>query len=166
MSNDVLFESTTVPDYIKMHNEEAVIESFTFKKDERSSVVAFRGVATSKGFDKLLSGGYCSITERTLCEKRLLLTAIKNYIKINNALQLNLQLAEGEIDEGEYERILDEDEEKYFICINRKISMKEFDVLCRLVKEIGNDFSVEDVSEMFSVDLTSVEEKLLGKTLR
>lgn len=87
---------------------------------------------------------------------------IHNLIIKANFLQHNLRLAEGMIDQDEFAREIDENPDEYIINIRETSSLEELLALKDVVKRLGKDFTIDEVSEIFAVSFDNVE-KLLNQ---
>lgn len=84
----------------------------------------------------------------------LLITTIRNLIRKTNITEMNEELNNGEIDESEYYKRLDNNEDKYVITLRDLASKDEAILIALAVDKIGydlRDFSTSDISEMFGV---------------
>lgn len=82
---------------------------------------------------------------------------VKNLCRKNDFTELLLALENGEISDEEYERELETNEDKYLIPYPKeKADFRQIAQIVDIIKKIGkeNDFSVADVSELFSLDLS------------
>lgn len=91
------------------------------------------------------------------------LKALRNKIIHTNYLELALDLEEGNISEEEYDEIIDNNPEKYVVDIDYIRDRDDIPVLHDIVKRLRSDFSVEDVSELFAVDVDDLHSKLIGR---
>lgn len=96
---------------------------------------------------------YFSEIQKT--KEKLYITGIDNLIKKNNLLQHSVQLAEGFITEEEFEREIEENPDNFIISIREPYNLDELIVLKDIVKKIGRQFSVDEVSEIFSISLNN-----------
>lgn len=86
--------------------------------------------------------------------------AILNLIKKSKFLQLYIQLAEGQIDEDEYEKELKENPDRYFINIKEVNSEIDWKALILILRNLPSDLSVDEVSEIFGIKSQSFLESL------
>lgn len=93
-------------------------------------------------------------------KEHLYITGIINLIKKNNLLQESIQLAEGFITEEEFEQEIEANPERFIISLREPNSLEELIVLKDIVKKIGKDFTVDEVSEIFSISLDNYEKFL------
>ncbi len=89
-------------------------------------------------------------------ENIMLYTVIRNLIKKNSFLQLSIQLAEEQISEDEFDVEIDNNPENFIIDLQYLKDKNELIIISEIIKRIGKDFSVDEVSEMFSIDLSEV----------
>jgi hypothetical protein len=85
---------------------------------------------------------------------------INNLLKKNNLLQLSLQLSDNLITEDEFEEEINNNSEKYIISVENLTSVNQLHVLKDIVKSIGKDFSVDEISELFSVSFNNLDKIL------
>lgn len=90
-------------------------------------------------------------------------TAIRNLIKKNEFLQLSIQLAENLITEDEFESELENNPEKYVIKLEYFNTPADLHIIGDVLHNIGKQFTVDEVSELFSIETTSLNNSL--KTL-
>jgi len=88
------------------------------------------------------------------------ISAIRNLIKKNSFLQLTMQLVENQITEEEYASQIESHPENYIVDINQINSANDIEIVCEIIKSIGLNFSIDEVSEVFSLDLEDYEEKI------
>jgi len=82
--------------------------------------------------------------------------AIKNLIKKNEFLQLSLQLSEKLITEDEFENELENNPDKYLIQMNFLDQPGHIHILSGILNRIGRTFNTDEVSELFSIDIQSL----------
>jgi hypothetical protein len=83
-----------------------------------------------------------------------LIEVIRNFIRKNNFSELNESLKDEEITEEQFNKIIDENAEKYVITLKNISNPFDVLIIANLVKKIGYDlkeFTTSDISEMFSV---------------
>lgn len=88
----------------------------------------------------------------------LYLRIVKNLCRKNDFAELLMALENGEISDEEYERELESNEDKYLIPFPKeKADFRQIAQIVDIIKRIGkeNVFSVADVSELFSLDLSA-----------
>ncbi len=88
------------------------------------------------------------------------LKGINNLIKKNNLLQLSLQLADNLITEEEFEDEINNNSEKYIISVQHVTSVNQLYILKDIVKKIGKEFSVDEITEMFSLSFNNLDKVL------
>lgn len=132
----------------------ATIIDFNLKENE--TPVYFRGVAEEKRFYKAID--QMSLADTFRIQKKLLINAFHNKDIIINYLKLYNSLIENDITEEEFEGAIESNPDKYFINTNtnEKINFLEVEALNELVNELGENLSVQDVSETFSIDLSEI----------
>lgn len=87
----------------------------------------------------------------------LYLRIVKNLFRKNDFSELLQALEDGEITDEEYDRELEENEQKYLIPYPKeKADFRQIAQIVDIVKKLGKekDFSVADISELFSLDLS------------
>jgi hypothetical protein len=92
-----------------------------------------------------------------------LIEAIRNFIKKTNYLELSEMLNDDEITEEEFDIELEKNSSKYLIKIIENIETNDAQIIKDLVDKIGpdlRDFSVTEISEMFSLKEDNLVEKL------
>jgi len=95
-----------------------------------------------------------SISKKVVYPKRkeeFYLVAINNLLKKSDFLQLSLQHAEKVLTDEEFENELDSNSEKYLIDLHEFSEPSDINVIGDIVNQIERDFTVDEVSEIFSV---------------
>ncbi|MBZ9728264.1 hypothetical protein LB467_01065 [Salegentibacter sp. JZCK2] len=92
--------------------------------------------------------------------KKYCILAVQNLLKKNHLLELSLELAEEQISEEDFENELDANPSKYTIDINYIENINDLSVISKIIQEVGQSFSVDEVSEIFSLDSEDIESKL------
>jgi hypothetical protein len=141
--------SITSPKYVSFFD-------LDLKKDE--TPVFFTGILGESRFNKALAG--LSLIEVYEKQKYYLIKAFHNKDVIINYLKLYTSLLEKYITEEEFDKAIDENPNKYFISIDNKVNQVEMEIVYELVKEIGTEYSIQDVSEIFSIDLSDMMDKI------
>lgn len=85
------------------------------------------------------------------------LRAISNLIKKNNFLDLSLQLAEEMITEEEFESEINRRPQKYTINLECLKSKDDIHTIIHIVKQIGGNFMVDEVAELFGIKESELE---------
>jgi len=91
--------------------------------------------------------------------EELLLKAVRNYIRKINFAELNEELEDGSITEEDYNNELEKNSDKYAITLKSLENPGDIDNIIYLTDKIGynlRNFSVSEVSEMFSVNEPSL----------
>jgi len=122
------------------------------------NIIYFKGITTQSTFEKMIEG--LSNIESINMKKDLLITAYKNRTIQNNYLHLYIKLLESEITEDSFEKVINDQSEKYIIDINKIPTVTQLDVLSSLLIELNEDFDTDDVSELFSFDLSNAIEDI------
>lgn len=102
------------------------------------------------------------VTDETREKLRLSQMALRNMKKRYKFLELNYDLASGQIDNDEYNRILDENEEQYVIETPKTTaSYSQLRAIGEIAHDIDseNDFSLDDIEELFQL---RVDRKILA----
>lgn len=89
--------------------------------------------------------------------EKFALEAISNLIIKNNFLELSLNLADGQINEDEFEKEIEKNEDKYFIHTKPLDEPDDIHIIIDLVKQIKFDLTTDDVADMFSLDSNELE---------
>ncbi len=87
--------------------------------------------------------------------------AIKNLIIKNNFLELSLELSENQITEDEYCKEIEDHPEKFVIDIEKINDASTIGIINDIIKKIGVEFTIDEVSEIFSVDSNELEENII-----
>ena len=86
--------------------------------------------------------------------------AINNLIKKNEFLQLNLQFAENQITEDEYEQELETNTDRYIINLDNTLEPNDINVIGNILHSIGRKFNTDEVAEMFSIDIHTLNSNI------
>lgn len=132
------------------------VSFFDLNLKQNETRVIFRGVAEEKRFFSAID--QISLVDTFKIQKKLLINAYRNKDIIINYLKLYNSLIENDITEEEFEKTINKDPDRYFIDTNAngKISFLELEALNDLVNELDENLSVQDVSEIFSIDLSEI----------
>lgn len=95
-------------------------------------------------------------------ERKLLYEVIRNYIKKTNFLQLAIELSEDFISEEEYEKEIEEHPEKYIVNIQSMENIDDIYIISNIIKNIGVNYSIDEVTEMFALDMDKIDFNTLG----
>jgi len=87
-------------------------------------------------------------------------TAIRNLLKKTAYLQLSLEFAENQITEEEFESEINNNPDKYVIRINALEDQSHLFIMGRILENVGANFNTGQVSELFSVDISSINKGL------
>lgn len=104
----------------------------------------FAGVAENEKFAHLMA--------RSKMREKLLLDAVNNRTRERNYYILYSRLADGEITDEDFDRLLDENPDNYVVNTFISPSVEEFEEAWALSKQILNVESVGDVEILFSFD--------------
>ena len=88
------------------------------------------------------------------------ITAITNLIKKTEFLQLLIQLEEKSITEEEYEKEIEDNPSKYIIDTDYLKSQDDLTLISEIVNKIGVSMRTDDVAEIFSLELNSLNNGL------
>ena len=100
--------------------------------------------------------------QRTIADARVkeayCLTALRNLIKKNDFLQLSLELANGYITEDEFDEEFSKNRERYVVELKKLERTSDLNAIGSIVAAVdAKKFTVHDVSEMFGLEMDSVE---------
>lgn len=87
-------------------------------------------------------------------------TGIKNMIKKNEFLQLTLQRAKNQITIEEFKSEITSNPDKYTINIAPLKDRNDLFVLSEIVNNLNSNLSIDDASEMFSIDYEDLKNNL------
>ncbi len=133
--------------------ENVLINSkFDLKSDDFNRPITF---TTTK---KKINSFYEYSCNREI-ENKLLYRIIKNLIKKTSFIQLSLQLTEDQITEDEFDMEIENNPEEYIIDLQYLDENINLFSINNIIKKIGKGFSIDEVSEMFAIDLSNVELK-------
>jgi hypothetical protein len=88
------------------------------------------------------------------------ITAIQNLRKKNEFLQLSLDFAESSITEEEFESEVENNPEKYVIDLKELDNFNHLPVISSILEKVGGEFNSGDVSDLFSIDIRSLNKHL------
>lgn len=127
--------------------------SFLIATTENNKINCVQGVLTPR-FRNWFSS--FSIHES---KEELYLTALDNLLKKVDYLHLTLQLDQNLIDEEEFDKELEENEDKYLIKINHDFNSVDLQLIMSITSKLKNrKFSSDEISEIFSVDIDKIED--------
>lgn len=89
--------------------------------------------------------------------------AIQNLLRKENHSELLDSLYEEEITKEEYENLINSNPEKYIIPLNKMEKIENtYPVIQKVINDIGNirEFSLSDVSELFSLEPSTLTNKI------
>ncbi len=81
------------------------------------------------------------------------IAGINNLRKKINFLQLNYDFQNGEISEDDYENEIESRPDKYVVNVQMLNKHSDLLILNDIISKIGDDLSVDEIAEIFSVDL-------------
>lgn len=90
--------------------------------------------------------------------ENLYITAIRNYHKTTNFLKLVNNLSEKLITEEDFEKEINENEEKYEILANGEIDFPTLRLITDIVQKVGIEYSMDEISEIFSINPIKLEQ--------
>jgi len=159
MENNIIsYRETGIDKFLGYNNQEK--NFYRFKIEGRNQEEHFSITLTSNEIDNLFEQ-FRFHSEINIIKDNYCFTAINNLIKKNNFLQLSLQLSENQITEEDFEKELDENIGNYLIEMKNLVNSSELKIISNILLSIGKSFSVDEVSELFSVDLKSMNNELL-----
>ncbi len=89
------------------------------------------------------------------------LKAIKSLLKKTSFLELSNKLDDEQITEDEYYEELDKNSSEYFNEIEYLQNKNDLYIIADLVKKIGKNFTLDEVGDLFSVDLSEISQNYL-----
>lgn len=89
-------------------------------------------------------------------KEKLFLTAVDNLIKKNDFLQLTIQLDQELISDEEFQEEIENNEQKYLIIMNVNYNENDFKLAAEILPKLGRNFSVDEVSELFSIPIENI----------
>lgn len=93
-------------------------------------------------------------------KENLLIEAIQNLIKKNEFLQLNYRLADKQISDEEFDEELNINTDTYLIDMKELDDQKKLFVISSILNRINRNFTTHEVSELFAIDLNSLNHTL------
>jgi hypothetical protein len=95
-------------------------------------------------------------------KESLYITGIKNLRKKINFIRLNNEFQNDEISDDEFEAEIDNNPEKYIVNVETLKKESDLLILQEIVEKIAEDLTIDEVSEIFSIDITtrSIEKKI------
>lgn len=126
--------------------------SFFISATENNRLSCIQGVLTPK------IRTWFSTFNNHETKEELYITALDNLLKKVDYLHLTMQLDQSLIDEDEFDKELEENEDKYLIKINSNFNNLDLDLVISIVTKLKNrDFSSDEISELFSIDVEKIE---------
>lgn len=92
--------------------------------------------------------------------------AIENLIKKTEFLQLALQLSDKLITEDEFENELQNNTEKYLIQMKQLEQPGHIHIMAEILGRLGRNFNIDEVSELFSIEIQSLNKNIEAIGLR
>ncbi|MEP7169127.1 MAG: hypothetical protein ABI855_07115 [Bacteroidota bacterium] len=127
-----------------LRNTDEGFVTFTFTKDD---IDRFYEQVQFRNEINFIRDNYCIV-------------AIKNLIKKNEFLQLSIQFSEELITEDEYETELHNNPNKYLIQMNYLEHPGHVNIISGILNKIGRAFNTDEVSELFSIDIQSLNKQI------
>lgn len=140
------------------NREEKHFEKF-YGRSQQSDEITFT-LTTNESNNESKLKAFSRAIELNQREKDFCIVAIKNLLKKNRYSELSLDLAEEVITEEEFDQEIDRNPQKYTIDINYLESKMEAKIIANIVSKISENLTVDEVSEIFSVDSDDLEKKL------
>lgn len=103
-------------------------------------------------------GGILSIPQK---KEKYFIRAIKNLKIQNNFYELALQFEEGQITEEEYNEEIDNHPDKYVVNEGYLEDPADIGIIRDIMKKIGLEFSVDEASEIFSIEPENLESNII-----
>lgn len=127
--------------------------SFFIATSENNRLSCVQGILTPK-IKKILSG--FSLNE---VKEELYITAIDNLLKKVEFINLTMQLDQNLITEEEFDEELENNEDIYLIKINPNFKDIDLELVQSITQKLNNrKFSIDEISEMFSISIETIEE--------
>lgn len=96
----------------------------------------------------------------------LYVKAIKNLLKQKEYVNLMYQLSNELISNEEFNNELDQNEDKYLIKIDQDLNLDNYKAIVEILENLKQDFTEDDVSEIFSLKTGFISKKLKNKSKR
>ena len=127
--------------------------SFLIATTENNKLNCFQGILTPR-----FRNWFSSFSSHEAKED-LYVTALDNLLKKVDYLHLTMQLDQNLIEEDEFDKELEENEDKYLIKINNNFNSIDMQLIMSITNKLKNrKFSSDEISEIFSVDIDKIEE--------
>jgi len=88
--------------------------------------------------------------------------AIKNILKQKEYINLLYQVSNDLITEEDFNTELDKNEEKYLINVDNELDNSNYKVIANVISKIGNNFTDDDILEIFSLSTNNIDKFLLS----
>lgn len=96
----------------------------------------------------------------------LYVKAIKNLLKQKEYVNLMYQLSNELISNEEFSNELDQNEDKYLIKIDQDLNLDNYKAIIEILENLKEDFTEDDVSEIFSLKTGFVSKRLKNTSKR
>lgn len=149
------FTSVPVNTNYRQTNESSseLIGSFLIATTENNRIDCIQGLLTPK-----IKSWFFGLSVYEAKEE-LYVTAIDNLLKKIEYLHLTMQLDQDLITEDEFDEELENNEDNYLIKMNSNFNDIDFSIVQSIIHKLKrNKFSSDEISEMFSISIKSVEE--------
>lgn len=90
----------------------------------------------------------------------LLTRAVNNRTRERNYFRLCLQLANGEIEDGQFDKEIEDNEDDYVISTDIQMTPDDIRFAIELAKDIKDVNTVEDLQDVFSIDPASTRKAI------
>lgn len=157
----ILAKTTKTKDIsLTRRNYELPQDSFVFavQKNEDIHLVQGEGNNFTKAFFEIM--------QENENKEFFYLKAIKNLLKQKEYLNLLYQVSNDLITDEEFNDELENNEDKYLINIDNILDSTNFKVVSKILDKIGDNFTDDDISEIFSLEVSNIENLLLGNQNR
>jgi hypothetical protein len=96
-----------------------------------------------------------SKADEDMKRESLYITAIRNLRKKIRFMNLNFDYQNDFITEDEFQKELNEHQDKYFINVSLLSDKFELDCITKIVNNIDDDLTIDDIADIFSIDINS-----------
>lgn len=93
---------------------------------------------------------------RIIKKEEFLITAIKNLRKKINFIHLNYEFQNGDINDIEFEKEIEENPDKYVVSVDHIHDETDLNILHEVITKVNENFTLDEISEVFSIDVTGI----------
>ncbi len=137
----------------KFHTYTNVDNTITMAAISGQFHTAFVGMATNEAFFK---------EDSSAAKEELLVIAVNNRTRERNYFRLYSQLLDGEITEGDFNREIEENEDRYAVSTNMHLTREKLQLAAELSKGIMDVSDIDDFLTLYSIDGCHAERMLEG----